>query len=268
MAQDEKRRVGLARALSKSGVCSRSQAAVLILEGKVTVNGVRRMNPEYPVRTPQDQLEVQGARVHGAQMVYLMLNKPRGAVTTRSDEQGRKTVYEFLPDTLSWVAPIGRLDKASEGLLLFSNDSEWSARILAPQTHLPKNYYVQIRGRLKDEDLAAMRQGVRSKQGDILRVDSVSTVRQGERNAWLEIVLEEGKNRHIRRMLEALGFEVLRLIRIAIGPLALGDLAKGKHRELTAQEKLQLDGAMSAMREIRSATSRKVEGKQRSRARR
>jgi 23S rRNA pseudouridine2605 synthase len=235
---------GLARALSKLGFCSRGQAAQLVHAGKVRVNGVLRRDPETPVRIGKDRIEIEGQPVAAAKKIYLVLNKPRGIVTTASDEKGRDTVYSLLGADLPWVAPVGRLDKASEGLLLLTNDSEWAARVTAPETHLDKTYRVQI-GEIADAALLdTLKNGIRTKEGDTLRVKGASLLRHGERNSWLEIILDEGKNRHIRRMLEALGIEVLRLIRVAIGPLALGDLAKAAVRQLTPEEKLTLDRAM------------------------
>jgi 23S rRNA pseudouridine2605 synthase len=208
------------------------------------VNGVIRRDPETPVRLGKDRVEVDGQQVKAAIRTYLALNKPRGIVTTASDEKGRDTVYSLLSADLPWVAPVGRLDKASEGLLLLTNDSDWAARITAPETHLDKTYHVQI-GKIADASmLEALKNGVRTKEGDTLHVKGAYLLRQGERNSWLEIILDEGKNRHIRRMLESLKIEVLRLIRVAIGPLALGDLAKGAVRRLTADEKIILDRAM------------------------
>ena len=172
-----------------------------------------------------------------------MLNKPRGLVTTASDEKGRETVYSCLESNVPWLAPVGRLDKASEGLLLLTNDSEWSARLLAPESHLERIYHVQISGRPGPDVVLKLEQGVGTKVG-FLRVRKASILRQGTRHSWLEIILDEGKNRHIRRMLEALGIEVLRLVRVAIGPLALGDLSKGAYRELTAKEKQTLELAL------------------------
>ena len=145
---------------------------------------------------------------------------------------------------MPWVAPVGRLDKASEGLLLLTNDSEWGARIAAPETHLEKTYHVQI-GRIVDDKFAqTLVSGVRIQDGDFLRARHARVLRAGEKNCWLEIVLDEGKNRQIRRMLDALGVDVLRLLRIAIGPLQLGTLEKGNCRPLTSQEKLALDCAL------------------------
>lgn len=245
------RKIGLARALSKLGYCSRSQASELIRAGRVRLNGAARRDPEVPVHPEKDRIEVDGTQVTERHKIYLMLNKPRGVVTTASDEKGRRTVYSCLGEDFSWIAPVGRLDKASGGLLLFTNDSEWSARILAPESHLDKTYHVQV-GAIVDEGFAQkMEKGVRTSDGDFLRAKKALILRHGERNTWLEVVLDEGKNRHIRRMLEGLGVEVLRLVRVAIGPLALGQLAKGVSRLLTAHEKLALDNALEQKRSKR-----------------
>ena len=140
----ESRQVGLARALSKLGFCSRSQAAKLIRAGRVRLNGATRHDPETPVRLERDRIEVDRNAVAAESKIYLMLNKPRGVVTTASDEKGRQTVYSLLGEKLPWVGPVGRLDKASEGLLLLTNDSEWAARISDPGSHLDKTYHVQV----------------------------------------------------------------------------------------------------------------------------
>jgi 23S rRNA pseudouridine2605 synthase len=207
------------------------------------LNGTICRNPEAPVRLQADRFEVDGTLVGAAQKIYLMMNKPRGLVTTADDEKGRETVYSLLPKSFEWVAPVGRLDKASEGLLLLTNDSAWGARIADPETHLDKSYHVQI-DRVADEALlAALLRGVES-DGERLAAKKASLLRSGEKNSWIEIVLDEGRNRQIRRMLEALGVEVLRLIRVAIGPLALGTLGKGEYRDLTREEKLMIDRAM------------------------
>jgi 23S rRNA pseudouridine2605 synthase len=238
------KKVGLARALSKLGFCSRAQAAQLIRKGKVRVNGAIRRDPETPVHLGKDRIEIDGQRITASERIYLALHKPRGMVTTASDEKGRDTVYSLLSADLPWVAPVGRLDKASEGLLLLTNDTQWAARVSAPETHLDKTYHLQV-GRIADAALLdALRNGIRTKEAETLRVKAASLLRQGERNSWLEIILDEGRNRHIRRMLETLGIEVLRLIRVAIGPLVLGDLPKAAVRRLTADEKLTLDRAM------------------------
>lgn len=192
----------------------------------------------------KDRIEVNGKRITAATKLYFVLNKPPGVVTTASDEKGRKTVYESLREKASWVAPVGRLDKASEGLLLMTNDSEWAARILAPQTHLDKTYHVRIGAPVDEKILNSLLEGIKTDEGEILRAKEAGIVRGGEHRTWVEVVLDEGKNRQIRRMFEQLGIEVLRLVRIAIGPLTLGDLAKGSSRLLTAAEKKALDDAM------------------------
>jgi 23S rRNA pseudouridine2605 synthase len=241
------RRVGLARALSKLGYCSRSQAGELIRAGRVRLNGIEQRNPETPVRMGSDRLDVDGKLADAARKIYLMLNKPRGVITTASDEKARKTVYENLPDDLPWVAPVGRVDKASEGLLLLTNDSEWAARITAPDTHVDKTYHVQINTVADEALIERLKKGVRSENGELLHVRHAEVLRHGEKNTWLVIVLDEGKNRQIRRMLEHMGIGVLRLVRVAIGPLLLGDLRKGAYRALGVQEKQALDKAINRL---------------------
>jgi 23S rRNA pseudouridine2605 synthase len=227
----------------------------LIRTGRVSLNGRIRCDPETPVLGQQNQIAVDGKLVTAQDKIYLMMNKPRGIVTTASDEKDRSTVYTILNTSLTyrtsppgentpWVAPVGRLDKASEGLLLLTNDSEWGARIAAPETHLDKTYHVHV-GTVADEKFVQMLvHGVPSNDGEMLRAKQARRLRAGQKNCWLEIVLDEGKNRQIRRMMESLGVEVLRLLRVAIGPLQLGDLAKGDHRSLTADEKRSLDCAL------------------------
>ena len=243
------RKIGLARALSKQGYCSRSQAAELIRAGRVRLNGGLRQDPETPVRLDRDRIEVDGRTIEAGQRIYLMMNKPPGLVTTASDERGRDTVYSILAkagESLPWVAPVGRLDKASEGLLLLTNDSEWGARIAAPETHLAKKYHVQIGAVADGEFLQWLRVGIKTEEGDILRASDASLLRAGEKNCWVEVVLMEGKNRQIRRMMTGLGVDVLRLVRVAIGPLQLGKLAKGSYRRLTGEEKAAVDWAVGS----------------------
>ena len=226
---------GLARALSKLGYCSRSAAGRLIDQGHVRVNGRQVRDPEGPVRIEKDEISINGQIIKTAERVYLMLNKPRGFVITASDEKGRQTVYSLLPADSQWLGPVGRLDKASEGLLLLTNDSAWAARITEPATHLDKTYHVQIAALADEHLLLALATGV-TEGGDLLKAKRARLLRAGNKNCWLEITLDEGKNRQIRRMFSALDIEVLRLIRVAIGPLQLGDLPKGATRELTRTE--------------------------------
>jgi 23S rRNA pseudouridine2605 synthase len=210
------------------------------------LNGGIVRNPEASVRLEKDRIELDGNPVLAEKKIYLMLNKPRGVVTTASDEKERKTVYAFLDPCLPFVAPVGRLDKASEGLLLLTNDSEWSARVLAPETHLDKTYHVQVGCVADDSVVRSLERGVRSDRAELLNAKRVKILRKGEKNSWLEIILDEGKNRQIRKMLRGLDIEVLRLMRVAIGPLPLGDLAKGQTRYLTAEEQSVIDDAMNS----------------------
>ena len=199
------------------------------------VNGKRVADPEFPVRAGIDRVEVAQVGDARVERVVLALNKPRGLVTSTRDEQGRDTVYACLRDpSLPWLAPVGRLDKASEGLLLFSNDPAWAARVTGPGGP-DKRYHVQVEGIPDAGDLQALTLGV-DIDGQSWRAKSATLLRQGEKNAWLDIVLDEGRNRQIRRLLQARGYGVLRLLRVAIGTLALGDLPKGGWRRLEPAE--------------------------------
>jgi 23S rRNA pseudouridine2605 synthase len=239
------RNVGLARALSKHGYCSRSNAANLIRAGNVALNGRIRRDPETPVSFESDHISVNGQSITAAEKVYLMLNKPRGIVTTASDEKGRQTIYDLLPEAIPWLGPVGRLDKASEGLLLLTNDSEWAARISDPFSHLDKTYHVQINAVEDDLLLRKIKLGIKT-SAETLRVTSATLLRSGGKNSWLEIVLHEGRNRHIRRIFDDLQIEVLRLVRVAVGPLTLGQLPKGTTRPLSDSERLAISAAISS----------------------
>lgn len=231
-------RYGLARVLSKRGLASRTQAAQWVREGRVTVNGRLVRDPEYPVRMAADQIAVDDCLTSSAERIYLMLNKPRGLVTTASDERGRETVYRCLEGAnLPWLAPVGRLDQASEGLLLFSNDPAWAAGITEGRSGqvVTKTYHVQVDQIPDTSILQALQTGVVD-AGERLSARAATLLRSGQKNAWLEIVLDEGRNRQIRRLLAVHDLAVLRLIRIAVGGLSLGDLPKGRWRHLSAME--------------------------------
>jgi 23S rRNA pseudouridine2605 synthase len=222
--------------LSKLGFCSRAEAWRLIREGRVRLNGGVCRDPERRTVAGRDAIDVDGRAVGCQPRVYVMLNKPRGLVTTTADEQGRATVFAPLQEAgLPHLSPVGRLDRASEGLLLFTNDTAWAAQLTDPAGHVGKIYHVQV-NTVADAALCRRLEAGVTDAGERLAAKAVSVLRTGGRNAWLEIVLAEGRNRHLRRLLAALGLEVLRLVRVQIGSLVLGDLPKGRWRHLTAAE--------------------------------
>ena len=234
----------MARVLSKRGLCSRTQASGWIRDGRVQVDGRVVRDPEFPTIAGRHRIAVDGSGIdeEPTKTVHLMLYKPRGLVTTLRDEQGRDTVYRcFDGADLGFIAPVGRLDKASEGLLLFTNDPEWAARVTSPESGPDKAYRVQVDCIPDAAMLASMQAGVAC-EGEMLKAKSVQLLRAGEKNAWLEVVLDEGRNRQIRRLLAALDIGVLRLLRVAIGTLQLGGLPKGQWRPLTAEEVAALGG--------------------------
>ncbi len=252
---------GLARILSKLGYCSRSEATKLILLGRVSLNGRVCRNPDQATRSELDLVAVDGIPVEPEQKVYILINKPRGLVTTADDEHGRATVFSCLPSAAEsqdqagheksllgrrkpaaikfslpgHLSSVGRLDQASEGLLLFSNDNEWADQITAPTRQIDKTYHVQVNVVADDALCARLKSGVQS-EGESLAAKKVSVLRSGEKNSWLEVVLDESRNRPIRRLLNACEIELLRLIRTTVGPITLGELAKGQWRHLTAKE--------------------------------
>lgn len=222
--------------ISKLGWCSRSDAEARIRAGRVSVDGRVVLDPERATDPDRERIRIDGEELAAPARRYLMLNKPRGLVTTTSDEKDRDTVYAcFAAAGMPWIAPVGRLDKASEGLLLFSNDSAWAARVSAANSGVDKCYHVQV-ACLPDTNLYETLCAGVELAGERLLAKAVRELRRGEKNTWLEITLDEGRNRHIRRLLAAFDVEVLRLIRVSIGSLQLGDLAKGQWRELDARE--------------------------------
>jgi 23S rRNA pseudouridine2605 synthase len=235
-AEPAGKRVTLPRALSKLGYCSRTQAERLIADGRVAVGDRTVTDPSTWVDLSTAVIKVDGREVAAEARIYLMLNKPRGLVTTRHDPEGRPTVYDCLTEfDIPHLSPVGRLDKASEGLLLFTNDTEFAQSLLDPITHVSKSYHVQIDRLADDEMLMAMTSGLHH-DGELLRATAARKLREGDRNSWIEVELQEGRNRQIRRMLEALDISCLRLVRVAIGGLELGDLPKGSVRALTDLE--------------------------------
>ncbi|MEG8946768.1 pseudouridine synthase [Rosettibacter firmus] len=228
--------VSLPRALSKLGFCSRKKAESLIIEGKVLVNGKVVKDIKKRVDIDSDKIQVEDKTINQTIGIYIALNKPRGLVTTLSDEKNRDTVFKCFENyDLPYIFPVGRLDKASEGLLLFTNDTEWANKIISPESHIEKKYHVQI-NKIADEDLINNLIKGCLIDNEFLKVKDAKVIRAGKKNSWLEIILDEGKNRHIRRMLSFFGVDVLRLIRISIGEIKLGNLPKGKFRFLTTKE--------------------------------
>ncbi len=238
-------KVPLSRALSKLGYCSRAQALQLIHAGKVKVNEQIIKNTTRMIDLKYDRVMVEGKPVIKGENHYLILNKPRGLITTADDEKKRETVYKCLSQAhLPRLIPVGRLDKASEGLLLFTNDNAWANRITDPGSHLEKIYHVQIKGIMDAQLLQKMQQGIETRPGEVLNVKQVHILRSSKSTSWLEIVLDEGKNRQIRRILEKLNITIVRLMRVAIGPLQLGNLAKGQFRFLSAEELTKLQNEL------------------------
>ncbi|MBR6317163.1 MAG: rRNA pseudouridine synthase [Fibrobacter sp.] len=232
---------GVARVISKRGYCSRSQAEKLVREGHVILRGKPVRDPESPAYE-NDEILVDGKPVTASDFVYFAMNKPRGIVTTASDEKGRKTVMDLFREEyakmfpgkpMPHIAPVGRLDAASEGLLLFTNDTKWADDILTDANHL-KIYRVQVKGKPSATDLSQMEKGfnvaprVFGEKEEFMHAERAVLHSDGEKNCWLEITLSEGKNREIRRMLAHLGYEVLRLMRIQFDKFKLEDLKPGK----------------------------------------
>jgi 23S rRNA pseudouridine2605 synthase len=230
--------VSLARALSKLGWCSRSEARPLIEAGRVSVDGLTVRDPDARVDARRARIAVDGSTVRAPSQVYVMLHKPRGWVTTSDDELGRSNVYELLPDDMPRLVAVGRLDLDSEGLLLFTNDTRWADRITDPRRHLDKVYHVQVDRLPEQAEVDAMLAGVDAGRGETLRLKSLRNLQR--RGRWVEVIIDEGKNRQIRRILEAVGIGIERLVRVAIGSVELGDLGPGTWRKLTPAERQAL----------------------------
>ena len=237
---------GVARVISKRGFCSRSQAEILVREGRVSLRGKIVRDPDAPAYE-NDEIKVDGKAVTANAFVYFMMNKPRGYVTTANDEKGRATVLDLFREQytkmfpgkpMPHISPVGRLDAASEGLLLFTNDTQWANVVLSNADHT-KVYRVQVAGFPTAEQLLQMEAGfnvpprVFGDKEEFMHAKRATLHSAGEKNCWLEITLDEGKNREIRRMLAHLGYEVLRLVRIKFCNFELGDLKQGEIRTIS-----------------------------------
>lgn len=247
----ENMRLRLNRAIAQSGLCSRRKADELIFSGKVKVNGMIQINPALQVG-PEDRLEVAGKIIERSPaLVYLMLNKPVHTVCTASDPQGRQTVLDIIDPRYknARLYPVGRLDYFSEGLLLLTNDGELANRLMHPRHHLVKIYEVTVRGPVARKQLACMREGMELEDGRKLLPVGATSASLANGNTRLRLELRQGVNRQIRRMCALLGLTILRLRRVAEGPLQLGALAAGQARQLTAEEVASLYQAARLSRE-------------------
>lgn len=229
----------LDRAISKAGLGSRTEARSWIGAGRVRVNGKTIQTPDHWVDLDRDRITVDGKPLATRDRVYILLNKPKGYITTYKDPEGRPTVYDLVPEIDQFIFPVGRLDLDTSGLLLLTNDAQFAERIMNPDFKVPKTYLVKSSTRLSDEQLDRLRNGVDLSDGPT-RPAIVQRVRDSEKYSFIEIIITEGRNRQVRRMIEALGSKVLKLVRVAIGSIGIGDLEVGKHRILTPDERRDL----------------------------
>lgn len=227
--------VALERALSKLGIASRTQARELILQGKVRVNGKLERNPGRPVWPEKAKIEVEGEAIAPAAPLTLLLYKPKGVVTTRSDEKGRPTVFSLLKEDLGHLVSVGRLDFATSGLLILTNDTRLSAWLTDPANGVRRTYLVSVRGMVLESELEQVREGVED-AGERLEAEEIVLRKTSGKESHLVVHLSEGKNREIRRIFASIGHEVIRLKRVAYGSLELGDLKPGEYRILSRQE--------------------------------
>ncbi len=232
----------LDRVISKLGIGSRSDARSWIGAGRVSVNGKKIQSPDLWVDPSRDRVTLDGRPVVARQKQYLLLYKPKGHLTTYKDPEGRPTVYDLLPPGAEWIVPVGRLDQDTTGLLIMTNDTDFANFIMSPESHVPKTYLVKASERLSEEQLDRLRKGVELADGPT-RPATVARVRDSAKYTFFEITITEGRNRQVRRMVEALGAKVLKLVRTQIGPIAIAGLEIGKHRALTPGEIRQLLGS-------------------------
>jgi len=221
--------------LSKAGVGSRTDARSWIAAGKVRVNGRPVQNPDHWVDLERDRVTFEGKPLRAAEKLYLLLYKPKGYLTTARDPEGRPTVYDLIRDVGAWVSPVGRLDLDTSGLLLLTNDNDFAERVTNPDEKVPKTYQVKASTLLSDEQIEQLRNGVQLNDGPT-RPAEVKRLRDSGKYTHLEITISEGRNRQVRRMVEAVGSKVLKLVRTAIGPIRIGELPIGKWRPLTPEE--------------------------------
>jgi len=225
----------LERVFSKAGLGSRTDARSWISAGRVRVNGKTVRDPDKWVDLERDHVSMDGKPLQGAQPVHILLYKPKGYLTTYRDPEGRPTVYDLVAGLGMWVSPVGRLDLDTSGLLLMTNDTRMAEAITNPDYKIPKTYLVKAATVLSEEQLERLRRGVELKDG-ATKPAEVRRLRDSARHTHLEMTITEGRNRQVRRMIEAVESKVLKLVRTAIGPLRIDDLAIGKWRKLAAEE--------------------------------
>jgi len=221
--------------LSRVGLGSRTEARRWIAEGRVRVNGRKVQTPDAWVNPARDRITFDGRPLEPARKIYLLLYKPKGYLTTHKDPQRRPTVYDLLGDVKEWVFPAGRLDQDTSGLLILTNDTKFGDYITSPDSHVPKTYLVKASALLTGEQLDQLRRGITLSDG-LTRPAEVARVRDSARFTFFEITITEGRNRQVRRMVEALGAKVLKLVRVRIGGIGIGDLQIGRYRLLTQEE--------------------------------
>jgi 23S rRNA pseudouridine2605 synthase len=232
----KKSRVTLDRVLSKAGIASRTLTRDWIQQGRVKVNGRIVRDPDHWVENSKDVVHFDGRKVRDEKKVYVVLNKPTGVVTSFGDNRNRPTVYEYLKEFERWVFPVGRLDMDTSGLLILTNDTQYGETLLQPESKVPKTYYGKVTGAVTLDEYFTLAYGVSIRRGETTGPCIVREIRATDKYTWFELTITEGKNRQVRRMFEAVGHRVLKLVRTRIGGLELGELPIGKYKVLTQNE--------------------------------
>jgi 23S rRNA pseudouridine2605 synthase len=232
----KKVRATLDRVLSKAGIASRTTTRAWIEQGRVKVNGRVIRNPDHWVESRKDVVHLDGLKVREEKKVYVALNKPTGVVTSFGDNKGRSTVYDFLKKLDRWVFPVGRLDMDTSGLLILTNDTEYGEALLQPVSKIPKTYYVKVAGAVTVDEYFKLAYGLDIGRGETSGRSIVRETRATDKYTWFELTITEGKNRQVRRMCDAIGHVVLKLVRIRIGDLTLSELPIGQFKVLTSKE--------------------------------